>query len=47
VDAVRFNQGALPQGQIKLQTGAYPQGKYFVDFIFGGKNLGSLKFTKG
>ncbi len=47
VDAIRYSQGAMPQGQIKLQTGAYPQGRYYADFIFGGKSLGALKFTKG
>lgn len=46
VDAIRYSQGNLPIGQIKLQTGAYTQGNYYADFIFGGKNLGSLKFTK-
>ena len=46
IDAVRFDQHAVPADLITLNVRNYPQGSYFLNFVLGGKNLGSVKFNK-
>ncbi len=46
VDDLRFAKNELPTGQITLDVKAYPTGAYFVNFVLGGKNLGSVQFDK-
>ena len=46
VDAVRFDKNELPTGQFSLKVGQYTTGTYFLNFVWGGKNLGSVKFDK-
>ncbi|MEO7175102.1 MAG: LamG-like jellyroll fold domain-containing protein [Saprospiraceae bacterium] len=46
IDAVRYAKYEMPQGQFSLDVKAYPVGKYFVNFVLDGKNIGSVKFDK-
>jgi hypothetical protein len=46
VDQLHFDKGEVANGQITLNVSAYPQGLYTLNFVLGGKNLGSLKFQK-
>jgi hypothetical protein len=46
VDDVRFGKNEIPAGQFSLNVHNYPQGTYMVNFVFGGKNLGSVQFNK-
>ena len=46
VDAVRYDKNELPNGQFSLNVGNYAAGTYFLNFVLGGKNLGSVKFDK-
>ena len=46
VDNLRFGKNEIPAGQFSLNVHNYPQGTYMVNFIFGGKNLGSVQFNK-
>ncbi len=45
VDAQRYDSNTL-SNTIKLNVDKYTPGTYFLNFIYGGKNLGSLKFNK-
>ncbi len=46
VGDLRFNKNEIPAGQFSLNVQSYPTGTYFMNFIVGGKNIGSLKFEK-
>ena len=46
IDAVRMTQGDVATGQINLNVSNYSTGVYSINFMLGGKNLGSVKFTK-
>ena len=46
VDLVQFDKNEIPNGAITLKAGNYPQGTYSLNFIYGGKNLGAVLFTK-
>ncbi|MCB0570400.1 MAG: fibronectin type III domain-containing protein [Phaeodactylibacter sp.] len=46
LDAVRLNANEVAAGQFTLDVSAYPQGIYSLNFVLGGKDIGSLKFTK-
>ncbi|AEE53663.1 LamG-like jellyroll fold domain-containing protein [Haliscomenobacter hydrossis] len=46
VGAFNFDKGSLGAGSLNLNIASYPAGTYFANFIFGGKNMGSIKFVK-
>lgn len=46
VDALKFDKGELPDGQFSLDVSKYATGSYLLNFVLGGKNLGSVKFDK-
>ncbi|MBK8566325.1 MAG: hypothetical protein IPN76_24060 [Saprospiraceae bacterium] len=46
VNALRLGQGDVATGQFTLNVGGYATGLYSLNFVMGGKNLGSLKFNK-
>jgi hypothetical protein len=46
VGAINFDKNELATGQIKVDVGNYTKGSYFLNFVLGGKNLGSVKFEK-
>ncbi len=46
VDDLRLSQGDVATGQILLNVGNYATGIYSLNFVLGGKNLGSVKFNK-
>jgi chitodextrinase len=46
VGAVNFDKNELAAGQFSLDVSKYATGKYFLNFVLGGKNLGSVKFDK-
>jgi hypothetical protein len=46
LDAVRLSKSEVASGQFTLQVGHYPKGMYALNFVLGGKNLGSVKFEK-
>ncbi|HMO38521.1 MAG TPA: fibronectin type III domain-containing protein [Saprospiraceae bacterium] len=46
LEAIRFNRHELPEAQLTLDVSRYPEGSYFLNFVFGGKNLGAVKFIK-
>jgi chitodextrinase len=46
VDDVRFGKNEVPSDLLSLNVQHYPAGAYFLNFILGGKNLGSVKFNK-
>ena len=46
IDAMNFGKNQIPTGQISLNVSQYPQGTYLLNFIQGGKSLGTLKFMK-
>ena len=46
LDAVRLSKSDVATGQFTLQVGNYPKGMYALNFVLGGKNLGSVKFEK-
>jgi hypothetical protein len=46
VDNQLFNKNEVPAGQFSLKVGNYPQGTYSLNFVLGGKNLGSVQFNK-
>jgi chitodextrinase len=46
VDAFAYNQSDVASGQFSINVSNYPQGLYSLNFILGGKNLGSVKFNK-
>ena len=46
LDAVRMNRNEVATGQFSVNVNNYPAGMYSLNFVLGGKNLGSVKFTK-
>jgi len=46
MEQIRLDKGAVATGQFSVNVANYPQGMYSLNFVFGGKNLGSLKFNK-
>jgi len=42
----RFGKNEIPADLFSLHVENYPQGTYFLNFVLGGKNLGSVKFDK-
>jgi chitodextrinase len=46
VDQVRYDKNEVPNGLLSLKTGAYPQGKYFLNFVLGGLSLGAVPFDR-
>ena len=46
VDQMSLNQGQVAEGQFSVNVAGYPKGLYSLNFILGGKNLGSVKFNK-
>ncbi|MBK6621959.1 MAG: T9SS type A sorting domain-containing protein [Saprospirales bacterium] len=46
VDQIQYSQNEVSAGQFTLNVGDYTQGMYSLNFVLGGKNLGSLKFNK-
>ncbi|HLF65153.1 MAG TPA: LamG-like jellyroll fold domain-containing protein, partial [Saprospiraceae bacterium] len=46
VDGYRFDKEAVATGRMDLKLGNYAAGNYALNFIYGGKNLGSIPFVK-
>ena len=46
LDAIRLNESDVATGQIRLDVSGYSTGTYSLNFVLGGKNIGSLKFNK-
>ncbi|MBI1225787.1 MAG: T9SS type A sorting domain-containing protein [Bacteroidetes bacterium] len=46
VGDLRFEKGELSSGQFNVDVSKYATGSYFLNFVLGGKNLGSVKFDK-
>jgi len=46
LDAVQIGRAEVASGQFQLDVRKYPAGSYSLNFILGGKNIGSLKFNK-
>ncbi len=46
IDAIRYSKYDIPVGQFSIDVGDYASGTYFLNFIYGGKNLGAMKFNK-
>ena len=46
LDDLRFAKNEVPLGQFSLNVHNYPVGNYTLDFVVGGKNLGSVQFNK-
>lgn len=46
IDGLRFDKNETPTGVLSLKTAAYPQGKYFLNFVLDGQSIGSVKFEK-
>jgi hypothetical protein len=46
VGHLNYDKNETPAGQITLPVGSYPQGTYLLNFVLGGKNLGSVQFVK-
>jgi hypothetical protein len=46
IDDLRFGRNELPAEQFSLDVQRYPAGTYFLNFVLGGKNIGSVKFDK-
>ncbi len=45
-DVLRLSRADVANGEFSLRVEHYPAGMYSINFVFGGKNLGSVKFTK-
>lgn len=43
---LNYDKNEMPDGQITLPVGSYPKGTYLLNFVLGGKNLGSIQFVK-
>ena len=43
---LRFGKNAIPAGQFPVDVSNYPAGTYFLNFVVGGKSIGSVKFDK-
>ncbi len=46
IDAVRFDKNEVPEHQFSVDVEQYASGNYLLNFVLGGKNLGSIKFNK-
>ncbi|MCC6461764.1 MAG: fibronectin type III domain-containing protein [Saprospiraceae bacterium] len=46
VGDLRFDKNQIPDGQFAVPVSQYPTGTYFLNFVLGGKNIGSVKFDK-
>ncbi|MGI9158943.1 MAG: LamG-like jellyroll fold domain-containing protein [Saprospiraceae bacterium] len=46
IGQLNYDKNETPNGQITLPVGSYPQGTYLLNFVLGGKNLGSIQFVK-
>jgi len=46
IDGLQFDAREIPSGQITLRMGSYPAGMYTINFVLGGKNLGSVLVDK-
>lgn len=46
LDAIQYDKNEIPEGQFSINATKYPQGNYSLNFVVGGKNLGSVKFIK-
>ncbi len=45
-DALRLSREDVANGQFQLDVKTYPAGLYSINFVLGGKNIGSVKFMK-
>jgi hypothetical protein len=46
VDALRFNEEEMSTGKLELKLGNYAAGNYALNFVLGGRNIGSVPFVK-
>jgi hypothetical protein len=46
VDGLRLGATDVATGQFNLNVGSYAAGNYSLNFVLGGKNIGSVKFNK-
>jgi hypothetical protein len=46
IDAIQFKKNEVPANLLSINAQQYPAGAYFLNFVLGGKDLGSLKFVK-
>ena len=46
VGDLRFGKNEVPADQFSVNVNDYPAGTYFLNFVVGGKSIGSVKFTK-
>ncbi|HQW10754.1 MAG TPA: fibronectin type III domain-containing protein [Saprospiraceae bacterium] len=46
IDAISYAKGEIPTSILSVNIGKYVPGTYMVNFIYGGKNLGSILFDK-
>lgn len=46
VDAFRYDANAIPHDVIGLDVGLYREGVYFLNFVYGHKNLGVVRMIK-
>jgi hypothetical protein len=46
IDAIRYDSNAIPAEVFPVKTGAYPAGKYYLNFVIGEYSIGSVKFQK-
>ncbi len=46
VEAIRLSRADVANGQITIPVRNYQPGVYSLNFVLGGKNLGSVKFSK-
>ncbi len=46
IDGIQFAKNEVPSGPISLNVHNYPAGHYLLNFVLGGKNIGSVKFEK-
>ena len=46
VDAIQYDRNEIPDGLFSIDVEQYASGTYFLNFLYGGKNLGAMKFHK-
>ena len=46
IDDIRYDKNQIPSGEFSINVKNYPTGTYFLNFVLGGKSLGSVKFDK-
>ena len=46
LDDLRFAKNEVPAGQFSLNVHNYPVGNYILNFVLGGKSIGSVQFSK-